>query len=143
MHVLPVAPVSAPVFLHEGDEETARHFVVLGVVVLLQQRDLVLRVDPERVCTRRRKGSASAFGVRLGAERRRRPPAAAGLTGVVPAASGGAALPPAAVELDGVPVVESVLAQSVRAQVADLQAGKLPLEFVERHPVGFKLCMKM
>lgn len=62
---------------------------------------------------------------------------------MVPAASGGAAPPPAAVELDGVPVAESVLAQSVRAQVADLEAGKLPLEFVERHPVGFKLCVKV
>lgn len=59
-----------------------------------------------------------------------------GLTGVVPAASGAAAPPPAAVELNGVPVAESVLAQSVRAQVADLKARKLPLEFAEGHPVG-------
>lgn len=53
VHVLTVAPVSAPVLLHEGHEEAARHLVVLRVVVLFQQRDLVLWVDPKRVCKRR------------------------------------------------------------------------------------------
>lgn len=43
-----------------------------------------------------------------------------GLTGMVPAASGGAASPPCAVELHCVPVAETVLTQSVRGQVADL-----------------------
>ena len=43
-----------------------------------------------------------------------------GLTGIVPAASSGAASPPRAVELHGVPVAEAVLAQSVRSQVTDL-----------------------
>lgn len=42
------------------------------------------------------------------------------LTGVVPAASSCAASPPRAVKLHGVPVAETVLAQSVRGQVTDL-----------------------
>lgn len=43
-----------------------------------------------------------------------------GLTGIVPAASSGAASPPGAVEVRGVPVAEAILAQSVRGQVTDL-----------------------
>lgn len=42
------------------------------------------------------------------------------LTGMVPAASSCAASPPRAVELHGVPVAETVLAQSVRSQITDL-----------------------
>lgn len=43
-----------------------------------------------------------------------------GLTGMVPAAPGGAASPPRAVELHGVPVAQAVIAQGVWSQVADL-----------------------
>lgn len=43
-----------------------------------------------------------------------------GLTGVVPAASSGAASPPRAVELHGVPVAETVITQNVWSQVTDL-----------------------
>lgn len=42
------------------------------------------------------------------------------LTGMVPAASSGAASPPRAVELHGVPVAEAIVTQSVRGQVTDL-----------------------
>ena len=62
-----------------------------------------------------------------------------GLTGVVPAASSGAASSPGAVELDGVPVAETVLAQSIRSQVTDLKARKLPREFTEGHPGRLRL----
>ena len=51
MHVLTLAPIFAAVLLHESYQKAARHLVVLGVVILLQQRDLVLRVDPKRVYT--------------------------------------------------------------------------------------------
>lgn len=61
-----------------------------------------------------------------------------GLTGVVPAASGGAATPPCAVELHCVPVAETVLTQSIRGQITDLQPRKLPLELAEGHPGGLK-----
>lgn len=53
---------------------------------------------------------------------------------MVPAASSCAASPPRAVELHGVPVAESVLAQSIRSQVADLQPRKLAKEVAEGHP---------
>lgn len=43
-----------------------------------------------------------------------------GLTGMVPAASSGAASPPRAVELRGVPVAEAVLSQNIRSQVTYL-----------------------
>lgn len=46
-----MAPISAAVLLHERYQETARHLIVLWVIILLQQRDLILRVDPKRVCT--------------------------------------------------------------------------------------------
>lgn len=52
VHVLTLAPISAAVLLHESDEKTARHLVVIWVVILLQQRDLILRVDPKRVYAR-------------------------------------------------------------------------------------------
>lgn len=48
--VLPLAAVAAAVFLHQRYQEAAGGLVVLGVVVFLQQADLVLRVDPEGVC---------------------------------------------------------------------------------------------
>ncbi len=50
VHVLALAAVAAAVFLHQRHQEAAGGLVVLGVVVLLQQADLILRVDPERVC---------------------------------------------------------------------------------------------
>lgn len=43
-----------------------------------------------------------------------------GLTGMVPAASSGAASPPRPVELHCVPVAETVLTQSIGSQVTDL-----------------------
>lgn len=43
-----------------------------------------------------------------------------GLTGMVPTAPGGAPSPPRAVELDGVPVAQAVVTQSIWSQVADL-----------------------
>lgn len=60
------------------------------------------------------------------------------LTGMVPAAAGGAASPPHAVELHGVPVAEAVVTQSVGCQVTDLQPRKLPQKITEGHPVGWK-----
>lgn len=39
---------------------------------------------------------------------------------MVPAAPGSAAPPPRAVELDGVPVAQAVVTQSIWSQVADL-----------------------
>lgn len=48
--VLALAAVAAAVFLHQRYQEAAGGLVVLGVVVFLQQADLVLRVDPEGVC---------------------------------------------------------------------------------------------
>jgi len=42
------------------------------------------------------------------------------LTGMVPAAPSGAASPPCAVELNGVPVADTVLTQNVWGQVTDL-----------------------
>lgn len=47
VHVLPVPAVPPTVLLHEGHQEAAGHFLVVWVIVLLQQGDLVLRVDPE------------------------------------------------------------------------------------------------
>lgn len=44
-----------PVLLHQSHHEGAAHLVVLGVVVLLQQTQAVLRVGPERVCRTTRK----------------------------------------------------------------------------------------
>lgn len=51
VHVLTLAPISAAVLLHERYQKTTRHLIVLWVIILLQQRDLVLRVDPKRVYT--------------------------------------------------------------------------------------------
>lgn len=39
-----------PVLLHQRHHEGAAHLVVLGVIVLLQQTEAVLRIGPERVC---------------------------------------------------------------------------------------------
>lgn len=39
-----------PVLLHQSHHEGAAHLVVLGIVVLLQQTEAVLRVGPESVC---------------------------------------------------------------------------------------------
>lgn len=50
VHVPTLAPIFAAVLLHEGYQKTARHLIVLWVIILLQQRDLILRVDPKRVC---------------------------------------------------------------------------------------------
>ncbi len=51
VHVLTMAPVPAAILLHESYQKTARHLIVLRVIILLQQRDLILRVDPKRVYT--------------------------------------------------------------------------------------------
>lgn len=50
VHVLALATVAAAVLLHQSHQEAAGGLVVLGVIVLLQQGDLILRVDPEGVC---------------------------------------------------------------------------------------------
>lgn len=50
MHVLPLAPVAAAVFLHQRNQEAAGSFIIFRVIILLQQRNLILGVDPERVC---------------------------------------------------------------------------------------------
>lgn len=50
MHVLSVTAGAAAVFLHQSYQEAAGGLVILGVIVLLQQADLILRVDPEGVC---------------------------------------------------------------------------------------------
>ena len=50
VHVLPVAAVVATVFLHQSNQEAACGLVILGIVVLLQEADLILRVNPEGVC---------------------------------------------------------------------------------------------
>ncbi len=39
-----------PVFLHQSHDEGAAHLVVLGIIILLQQTEAVLRVCPESVC---------------------------------------------------------------------------------------------
>lgn len=53
---------------------------------------------------------------------------------MIPAASRRAPSPPGAIELDGVPETQAVVAQRVRRQVTDLQARELTLELLERHP---------
>lgn len=67
VHVLTLAPISAAVLLHEGHQETARHLVILGVVVFLQQRDLKLRVDPKRVCTESQQPASGRAAARVSA----------------------------------------------------------------------------
>jgi len=51
VHVLTLAPVSAAVLLHEGYQKTARHLVIIWVIIFLHQRDFILRVDPKCVYT--------------------------------------------------------------------------------------------
>lgn len=60
MHVLTMAAISTTVLLHESHQETASDLIVLWVIVLLQQRDLILRVDPKCVC------ADGAFTLNLG-----------------------------------------------------------------------------
>lgn len=50
VHVLAVAAVAAAIFLHQSHQEAAGCLVILRVVILLQQADFILRVDPECVC---------------------------------------------------------------------------------------------
>lgn len=137
VHVPTLAPIFAAVLLHEGDQKTARHLIVLWVVILLQQRDLILRVDPKCVykdgavllaCFIVKVASQDLFALFI--KRRYHlimrdiirvsVTMPLGLTGMVPAASSGAASPPRAVELHGVPVVHAVVAQSIGSQVTDL-----------------------
>lgn len=49
VHVLALLAVAPAVLLHQRHQEAAGHLGVVGVVVLLQQRDLVLGVYPECV----------------------------------------------------------------------------------------------
>lgn len=56
------------------------------------------------------------------------------LTRVVPAAARGGAPPPVPIHLGELPLLVGVTGQRVRGQVADLQAGIVPQEVVERHP---------
>lgn len=64
------------------------------------------------------------------------------LTGIVPAASGGAASPPCAIKLHGVPVTDIFIAQSVGGQITDLQPRKLPLELIKGHPGSIRFFLK-
>lgn len=41
---------AAAVFLHQSYQEATDRLIILRVIVLLQQADLILRVDPEGVC---------------------------------------------------------------------------------------------
>lgn len=50
VHVLAMTAVAAAIFLHQSHQEAAGRLIVLGVVILLQQADFILRVDPECVC---------------------------------------------------------------------------------------------
>lgn len=50
VHVLSLAAEAAAIFLHQSHQEAAGGLLVVRVVVLLQQTDLILGVDPERVC---------------------------------------------------------------------------------------------
>ena len=50
VHVLALAPMASPVLLHESHQEAAGHFIILWIIIFLQQRDLVLGVDPECIC---------------------------------------------------------------------------------------------
>lgn len=52
VHVLALAAVTSAVFLHQRHQEAAGGLFVLGVVVLLQQADFILRVDPVGVWRR-------------------------------------------------------------------------------------------
>lgn len=49
VHVLALLTVASSVLLHQRHQEAAGHLGIVGIVVLFQQRDLVLRVYPERV----------------------------------------------------------------------------------------------
>lgn len=55
VHVLALFTVAPPVLLHQCHQEAAGHLGIVGVIVLFQQRDLVLRVYPECVWRTERK----------------------------------------------------------------------------------------
>lgn len=48
VHVAPNSPLPSPVLLHQSHQEAAGHLIVPRVIILFQQLDLKLRVDPER-----------------------------------------------------------------------------------------------
>ena len=50
VHVLSVTAMASSVLLHKSHKEAAGNLVILWIIILLQQSDLILRVDPERVC---------------------------------------------------------------------------------------------
>lgn len=56
------------------------------------------------------------------------------LTGMISAASCGTASPPGTVKLDGVPVAQVIITQSIRRQITNLQPGELPQKLTEWHP---------
>lgn len=56
VHVSPHLPLLPPVLLHQGHQETAGYLIVLGVIVLLQELDLELGVNPERGCRKEEAG---------------------------------------------------------------------------------------
>lgn len=49
VHVLALASVAAPILLHESHQEAAGLLFILRVIVLLQQGNLILGVDPKGV----------------------------------------------------------------------------------------------
>lgn len=129
VHILSLAAVAAAVFLHQGHQEAAGGLVVLRVVVLLQQANLILRVNPEGVC----KSKASWD---MESPHQTSASLEDGLTGMVPAAPRRAPSPPAPLKHGGVPEPGGVLVQSVRGQITDLQPGELTQELLEGHPEG-------
>ena len=50
VHVLALAAMASPVLLHKSHQEAAGHFIVLWIIIFLQQSYLVLGVDPECIC---------------------------------------------------------------------------------------------
>lgn len=48
MHVAPYSPLPPTMLLHQGHQEAAGHLVIPRVVILFQQLDLKLGIDPER-----------------------------------------------------------------------------------------------
>ncbi len=53
---------------------------------------------------------------------------------MVSAASCGTSSPPGTVKLDGFPVAQVIITQSIRGQITNLQLGELPQKLTERHP---------
>ena len=133
VHVLSVAAVAAAIFLHQSHQEAAGGLFVIRVVILLQQGDLILGVDPERVC-RDAEAAVSCIVGHVVITMFNTVLTNPLLTGMVPAAAGGAPPPPAPFKRHSGPEAGGVLTEGVRCQITDLQPGELTQELLERHP---------